>query len=270
MPVAIVRGSSGCIGRGIALQLADDRFDVVLNDIAPKQADNDAVVADMIDITAKGKNAIGVADDVSNKEQVQALVSGTVEKFGALNIMVANAGILETTPLLELSVEQWDWSIAINLRGVFLCMQTSALQFIKQGGGGKITAACSISGYRPSGKAPAYCSSKWGVRGLTQTAVLELGAHGITVNLYCPGSVQTGMSLVFAERLAKERGESNVEEVYKTSKYRTNALGQELFPENIAGLVSFLAGKDSPHMTGQSIICDGGRFTKLLKFQDLS
>jgi meso-butanediol dehydrogenase/(S,S)-butanediol dehydrogenase/diacetyl reductase len=138
MPVVIVTGSSGGIGRGIALRLADDGFDVVVNDIAPKQADIDAVVAE---ITAKGKNAIGIAADVSNKEQVQALVSGAVEEFGALNVMVANAGILETTPLLELSVEQWDRSMAINLRGVFLCIQTSALQFIKQGGGGKIIAA---------------------------------------------------------------------------------------------------------------------------------
>jgi meso-butanediol dehydrogenase / (S,S)-butanediol dehydrogenase / diacetyl reductase len=257
MPVAIVTGSSGGIGRGIALRLADDGFDVVVNDIAPKQANIDAVVAE---INAKGKNAVGIAADVNNKEQVQDLVSGAVEKFGALNVMVANAGILETTPLLELSVEQWDRSMAINLRGVFLYTQTSALQFINQGGGGRSITACSISGYRPSGKAPAYCSSKWGVRGLTQTAALELGAHGITVNSYCPGSVKTGMSLVFAERLAKERGESNVEEVYKTSNHRTNALGQELFPENIAGLVSFLAGKDSSHMTGRSIICDGGGF----------
>jgi len=191
-------------------------------------------------------------------------VSDTVAKFEALNVMVANAGILETTPLLELSVGQWDWdrSMAINLRGVFLCFQVSAKQMIAQGGGGKLIAVCSISGYRPSGKAPAYCSSKWGVRGLTQTAALELGAHGITVNSYCPGSVKTGMSIVFAERLAKERGETNVEEVYKTSNHRTNALGQELLPENIAGLVSFLAGKDSSHMTGQSIICDGGKFKK--------
>jgi len=257
MPVAIVTGSSGGIGRGIALRLADDGFDVVVNDIAPKQADIDAVVAE---ITAKGKSAIGIPADVSNKTQVEALVAGTVEKFGALNVMVANAGILETTPLLELSVEQWDRSMAINLRGVFLCTQIAALQMIKQGGGGKIIPACSISGYRPSGKAPAYCSSKWGVRGFTQTAALELGAHGITVNSYCPGSVKTGMSRVFAERLAKERGEADVEEVYKSSKHRTNALGQELFPENIAGLVSFLAGKDSSHMTGQSIICDGGIF----------
>jgi len=256
MPVAIVTGSSGGIGRGIALRLADDGFDVVVNDIAPKKTEIQAVVAE---ITAKGKSAIGISADVSNKEEVEALVAGTVAKFGGLNVMVANAGILETTPLLELSVEQWDRSMAVNLRGVFLCFTVSAKQMIKQGGGGKLIAACSISGYRPSGKAPAYCSSKWGVRGLTQTAALELGAHGITVNSYCPGSVKTGMSVVFAERLAKEKGDTNVEDVYKNSKHRTNALGQELFPENIAGLVSFLAGKDSSHMTGQSIICDGGK-----------
>jgi len=255
MPVAIVTGSSGGIGRGIALRLADDGFDVVVNDIAPKKTEIQAVVAE---ITAKGKSAIGISADVSNKEEVEALVAGTVAKFGGLNVMIANAGILETTPLLELSVEQWDRSMAVNLRGVFLCFTVSAKQMIKQGGGGKLIAACSISGYRPSGKAPAYCSSKWGVRGLTQTAALELGAHGITVNSYCPGSVKTGMSVVFAERLAKEKGDTNVEDVYKNSKHRTNALGQELFPENIAGLVSFLAGKDSSHMTGQSIICDGG------------
>lgn len=259
MPVAIVTGSSGGIGRGIALRLADDGFDVVVNDIAPKKADIDAVVAE---IKAKGKDAIGLSADVSDKDQVEALVADTVASFGALNVMVANAGILETTPLLELSVEQWDRSMAINLRGVFLCFTVSAKQMIKQGGGGKLIAACSISGYRPSGKAPAYCSSKWGVRGLTQTAALELGAYGITVNSYCPGSVKTGMSMVFAERLAKERGDANVEDVYKNSKHRTNALGQELFPENIAGLVSFLAGKDSSHMTGQSIICDGGKLKR--------
>jgi meso-butanediol dehydrogenase/(S,S)-butanediol dehydrogenase/diacetyl reductase len=99
---------------------------------------------------------------------------------------------------------------------------------------------------------------EWAVRGLTQTAALELGQYGITCNNYCPGSVKTDMSKVFAERLAKDQGASNVEEVYKTSSHRTNALGHELFPEDIAGLVSFLAGKDSRGMTGQSIICDGG------------
>ncbi|MCJ1301648.1 hypothetical protein MMC08_004449 [Hypocenomyce scalaris] len=188
------------------------------------------------------------------------MVKETVDKLGHLDVMVANAGVLETTSLLDISVDQWDRVMAVNTRGVFLCYQTAAHHMIKQGTGGKLIAACSISGYRPSGKAPAYCTSKWAVRGLTQTAALELGAHGITVNAYCPGSVKTDMSLVFASRLAKDSGASNVEDVYKTSSHRTNAIGQELFPEDIAGLVSFLAGKDSAHMTGQTIICDGGMY----------
>lgn len=257
MPVAIVTGSSRGIGRGIALRLADDGFDVVVNDIAPQKTDIDKVVSE---IEAKGQKAHGIVTDVSSKDQVEAMVAETVEKFGQLNVMVANAGILETTSILELSVEQWDRVMAINIRGVFLCYSVAARQMIKQGTGGKLIGACSVSGYRPSGKAPAYCTSKWAVRGLTQTSALELGEHGITVNAYCPGSVKTDMSLVFAKRLAKDNENKDVEEVYKTSKHRTNAIGQELFPEDIAGLVSFLAGKDSSRMTGQTIICDGGMY----------
>ncbi|GAB7356253.1 hypothetical protein MBLNU459_g7067t1 [Dothideomycetes sp. NU459] len=257
MPVAVVTGSSRGIGRGIALRLADDGFDVIVNDIVHQRADIDKVVAE---IKAKGQKAHGFVADVSQKEEVEAMVAEAVDKFGSLSVMVANAGILETTSLLELSEEQWDRVMGINVRGVFLCYSIAAKQMIKQGGGGKLIGACSVSGYRPSGKAPAYCTSKWAVRGLTQTAALELGEHGITVNAYCPGSVKTDMSLVFAKRLARDQAQNNAEEVYKASAHRKNAIDQELFPEDIAGLVSFLAGKDSNRMTGQTIICDGGMY----------
>jgi len=255
MPVAIVTGASRGIGRAIAIRLAEDGFSVVVNDV-DRQAE--AIKKTVDEIKEKGLQAHGITADVSNENQVQAMVNETVAKFGALNVMVANAGILETSTLLEMTVEKWDRTYAINTRGVFLCYTIAARQMIKQGTGGKLIAACSISGYRPSGKAPAYCSSKWAVRGLTQTAALELGQYGITVNSYCPGSVKTDMSLVFAERLAKEKGLSDIQEVYKNSSHRNNAIQHELFPEDIAGLVSFLAGKDSNRMTGQSIICDGG------------
>lgn len=263
MPVAIVTGASRGIGRGIALRLAEDGFDVVVNDIGPQKADIDKVVAE---IEATGKKAHGVVADVSNEEQVQAMVDETVEKFGQLNCMVANAGVLETTSILEMTVAIWDRVMAINIRGVFLCYSIAAKQFIKQKSGGKLIGACSVSGYRPSGKAPAYCTSKWAVRGLTQTSALELGQYGITVNAYCPGSVKTDMSIVYAKRLAKDAAEAesaagkpeDAEQFYKKSAHRKNAIDQELFPEDIAGLVSFFAGKDSNRMTGQTIICDGG------------
>lgn len=259
MPVAIVTGASRGIGRGIAKRLSEDGFDVIVNDIEPQASAIEEVVQH---IASQGRKAKGHAADVSNQAQVQGLVAAAVDSFGSLDVMVANAGILECTPLLELSVDQFDRTMAINLRGVFLCYQTAAHQFIKQGTGGKLIGACSISGYRPSGKAPAYCTSKWGVRGLTQTAALELGEHGITVNAYCPGSVKTDMSRVFAERLAKEQTSgANVDDVYKSSSHRKNALNKELYPEDIAGLVSFLASKDSNRMTGQTMICDGGKTT---------
>jgi meso-butanediol dehydrogenase/(S,S)-butanediol dehydrogenase/diacetyl reductase len=257
MPVAIVTGSSGGIGRGIALRLAEDGFSVIVNDIPAKQENIDKVVSE---IKAQGKQAAGFAGDVSDIKSVQAMIAAAVDQFGSLDVMVANAGILDCTSLLELTVDQWDRVMGINIRGVFLCYSEAAKQMIKQGKGGKLIAACSISGYRPSGKAPAYCTSKWAVRGLTQTAALELGQYGITVNAYCPGSVKTDMSLVYAERLAKENAGVPVEDVYKKSSHRTNALQQELYPEDIAGLVSFFASKDSNRMTGQTIICDGGKF----------
>jgi meso-butanediol dehydrogenase/(S,S)-butanediol dehydrogenase/diacetyl reductase len=271
MPVAIVTGASQGIGRGIALRLAQDGFDVVVNDIDRQKARIEEVVAE---IQAGGHRAHGVVGDVSQQDDVQGLVDAAVATFGELNVMVANAGFLETSSLLDMTVDRWDRTYAVNTRGVFLCYSIAAKQMIKQGSGGKLIAACSISGYRPSGKAPAYCSSKWAVRGLTQTAALEFGEYGITVNAYCPGSVKTGMSTVFAERLKKDRekeatttngaaaapGAPSVDEVYKTSSHRKNALNQELFPEDIAGLVSFLASKDSSRMTGQTIICDGGMY----------
>lgn len=258
MPAAIVTGASGGIGRGIALRLAKDGFAVIVNDIAPKSSAIDEVVSE---IKNAGGSAHAFAADVSDQSQVQAMVDEAVKEFGSLDVMVANAGILETSSLLEMTVERWDRTYGINTRGVMLCFQAAAKQFIKQNQhSGRLIGACSVSGYRPSGKAPAYCSSKWAVRGLTQTAALELGQYGITVNSYCPGSVKTDMSKVYAERLAKDQGASagKSEDVYKSSSHRKNALDRELYAEDIAGLVSFFASKDSKNMTGQTIICDGG------------
>ena len=261
MPVAIVTGSSRGIGRGIALRLASDGFDILVNDIDRQKSDIDAVVSE---IKEAGGKAIGYVADVSQQAQIEAMVQEAVEKFGELNVMVANAGVLETSTLLEMTVERWDRTLAINTRGVFLSYVTAAKHMIKQGKGGKLIGACSITGYRPSGKAPAYCTSKWAVRGLTQTAALEFGQYGISVNAYCPGSIKTNMSTVFAEKLVRDQEQltgktgMSAEETYLSSGHRKNALNKEILPEDMAGLISFLAGKDSSGMTGQTIIYDGG------------
>jgi meso-butanediol dehydrogenase/(S,S)-butanediol dehydrogenase/diacetyl reductase len=145
------------IGAAIAQRLAKDGFSVVVNDIDGQAEEVNAVVSGI-----KGNNGVahGITADVSSKDDVLRLVQATIDAFGELNVMVANAGILETSTLLEMTVERWDRTYAINTRGVFLCWQQAAQRMIDQGKGGKLIAACSISGYRPSGKAPAYCSSK--------------------------------------------------------------------------------------------------------------
>lgn len=257
MPVAIVTGSASGIGRAIAFRLSDDGFSVVIADVPAQKAASEEVVAR---ITATGGQAHLITVDVSNQDQVEEMVAETVQVFGELNVMVSNAGILDTTPVLEISLEKWERTMSVNVRGVFLCHTTAARQMVKQGKGGKLIAACSTSGFRPSGQCPAYCTSKWAVRGFTQTCAVELGKYGITANAYCPGSVPTNMSVQFARKLGKDTGNADAEENYKKSAYRVSALQVDLQTEDIAALVSFLAGTDSNRITGQSMICDGGEY----------
>ncbi len=104
-----------------------------------------------------------------------------------IQVVIANAGICEAKPLLEITTEDWDKMLAINLRGVFLCYKEAAKVMIAQGKGGKLIAACSVAGHRSHPLTSHYSASKWGVRGLTQAAAMELAQHNITVNAYCPG-----------------------------------------------------------------------------------
>jgi meso-butanediol dehydrogenase/(S,S)-butanediol dehydrogenase/diacetyl reductase len=110
--------------------------------------------------------------------------------------MIANAGIARVKPFIEITTEDWDQMFAINMRGVFLCYKEAAKVMIAQGKGGKIIGACSIVGHRPFPKLSHYSATKWGVRGLTQVAAMELAEHKITVNAYCPGMFHTVQSTI--------------------------------------------------------------------------
>ncbi|KIX92039.1 uncharacterized protein Z520_12255 [Fonsecaea multimorphosa CBS 102226] len=243
MVVATVTGSSRGIGRAIALQLADDGMDIALNDVQAQLPQLQAVKAE---IEKKGRKASTFVADVSNEEQVQKMVADIVTEFGELNVMVANAGIFIPKSIMEVSVAEWDRIMAINVRGVYLCYREAAKQMIKQGKGGKMVAACSTAGYRPSAShSAAYTTSKWAVRGLTQTAAVEFAKYDINM-----------WKLIDADIANREGLQPGV--AFERSVQARAALKRAQDPEDIANLVSFLVSTKARNITGQSVLCDGG------------
>ncbi|MFC9051705.1 acetoin reductase [Streptomyces anthocyanicus] len=250
---AVVTGAARGIGRGIAERLAEDGLDVVVADL-PGMAEELGAVAAGIEKT--GRRALAVHADVTSKEQTDALVAAAADRFGRIDVYVANAGIARVTPLLETDLDEFEQVMAVNLRGVFLSYQAAARQMIAQGGGGKIIGAASIVAHRPFALLGAYSASKWGVRGLTQAAAMEWARHGITVNAYCPGIVGTDMWDLIDERLAEEAGIEKGQAIKKHAE--SIALGRIEEPADVAAFVSYLASRDSDYMTGQSVMIDGG------------
>ncbi|KAH8110231.1 NAD-binding protein [Phellopilus nigrolimitatus] len=251
--VAIVTGSGQGIGRGIALRLAADGYDVSLNDI-PSNKQNLEDVADTI--TQRGRKVLTVFGDVSREEDVQELVNKTVEELGGLDVMVANAGIVHHSVLTEMEVDKWDRIFSVNVRGSMLCYKHAAIQMIKQGRGGRIIGAASTASKQGQANASVYAASKFAVRGLTQSAALELGKYGITVNAYAPGPIDTTFLGKFDEFYTKQSGAPR--RSWSESLGEDRPVGRLGTPDDVAALVSFLVTKEAAFVTGQSIILDGG------------
>ncbi len=247
--VAIVTGSGRGIGRAIAMRLAGRGASVVVADVNEKAAAG--VVKEIQDL---GGKAAAVVVDVSRPEQVKAMVEKTVELFGRLDIMVANAGISHPVLIPDVTEDFWDKMIDINLKGVFFCDQQAAIQMIRQGEGGRIINASSESGRHGFALMSVYCASKFGVVGITQSFANELASHKITVNAYCPGVVDTPLWTGLDSEFAKLPGGTSL------AKEVTNTpLGRVQTPEDVADLVEFLASPQGGFITGESIIQAGGR-----------
>ncbi|KAF7377447.1 NAD-binding protein [Mycena sanguinolenta] len=247
---AIVTGAAGGIGRAIALRLADDGFDVAVNDISRQ---SEALTQLVAEITAKGRTSSLHIADVSSEDEVCAMVEAVVNQYGSLDVMVANAGIATRSPISEMTAEQWDRIMNINARGVFLCYKYAGMQMIKQGNGGRIIGASSTVGKQGHPFNFAYTASKFAVRGLTQAAALEFGPHGITVNAYAPGAVDTEMlPFIFPPDTPRD---TLLGEMAKLSPLKLVGT-----PADIANLVSFIASKESQFITGQSISTNGGAY----------
>lgn len=178
---------------------------------------------------------------------------------------VANAGIAQVKPILEVTEEDFQRMMSVNVAGVHNCYLEGARQMIDQGTckadlPGKLVGAASIVAFKPTPLLGHYSASKWAVRGLTQVYAMELAEHNITVNAYAPGIVGTGMWEQIDAQLAAKKGDKNIKkgDMFKEYVERWTLLKRPSVPEDVAKLVSFLASSDSDFITGQTQVVDGG------------
>ncbi len=249
--VALVTGAGQGIGRGIALRLAKDGADVAIDDINGK-----TLVAVAKEIDALGRRATTFVADVSDRAQVYAAVDHAEKQLGGFDIMVNNAGIAQVQAISNVTPDEVDRIFKINVQGVLWGIQAAAKKFKALSHKGKIINASSIAGHDGFALLGIYSATKFAVRALTQAAARELACDGITVNAYSPGVVGTDMWVEIDKRMAEVTG-AEIGATYK--KYVQGiALGRAETPEDVAALVSYLAGPDSDYMTGQAPLIDGG------------
>jgi meso-butanediol dehydrogenase / (S,S)-butanediol dehydrogenase / diacetyl reductase len=250
---AVVTGAARGIGRAIALRLARDGLDITVNDLPAAQAELDGLVEDIEALARRGVAAVG---DVGVEADVDGLVRTHVEVHGGLDGMVANAGLAVTAPLLDTTAEQWETTMRVNVGGVFHCYRAAARQMIVQGRGGRLIGAASVAAHRGGRWQGAYSASKFAVWGLSQSVAQELAEHGITVNVYSPGVVQTPMWDSIDESITSRQG--TPAGTAMAAMLSSIPLGRLETPDDVAGVVSFLASPDAAYITGQSIVVDGG------------
>jgi NAD(P)-dependent dehydrogenase (short-subunit alcohol dehydrogenase family) len=265
--VALVTGAGrhGGLGKAICARLAAEGCRIALTDLAsPKplmetqhigtRAEMDEVADELSKI---GPEVRAFAMDVRDESQIEAVMASVVDHFGRLDILVNNAGIgYLFSPIVDTPVDFWRAVMDVNLMGPFLCTKHAAKHMIRQGTGGRIINIASQAAKSGHPHLAAYIASKHGLVGLTRTAALELGAHGITVNAVCPNHVTTGLGAVQNEYYAKLRGVSV--EQYLQDMTNGIPLGRVGLPTDTANACAFLSSDLSSYITGEAMNVSGG------------
>jgi len=237
--VVAVTGAGSGIGRATAAAFAAAGARVVASDVVPAKLEQTAGL-----LRAAGYECHAVVADVARRADVDRLVEACVGA-GGLDVMVANAGVSRDRPFLDVTEEDLDTTLAVNLKGVFFCGQAAARAMIDQGRGGSIVNVASIYGERAAEGCSAYCTSKGGVRMLTKAMALELGPHGIRVNAVAPGFIRTAMNPM-ADPEEERRFAADV------------PLGRVEGPEVIADVIAWLASDGARYVDGETVFVDGG------------
>ena len=245
--VALVTGSGQGIGRATALRFAQEGAHVVIAEINQETAEKTVQ-----EIKALGREAMAIIADVTQVADSERMVKETMEKFGQLDVVFANAGVSGGDLVAAMDPEAWDRIIKVNLRGVFLTCKFSIPALIESGGGAIVNMASSMAGWDTTTQGAAYMASKEGVTGLTKSLALQLGGYGIRVNAICPGVIKTRLG--FRPGMSEAEYETRTERFAKRIPLRR--VGQ---PEDVAATVAFLASDDARHITGSALLIDGGQ-----------
>ncbi|HCU0426086.1 TPA: 3-oxoacyl-[acyl-carrier-protein] reductase [Staphylococcus aureus] len=239
---ALVTGASRGIGRSIALQLAEEGYNVAVNYAGSKEK-AEAVVEE---IKAKGVDSFAIQANVADADEVKAMIKEVVSQFGSLDVLVNNAGITRDNLLMRMKEQEWDDVIDTNLKGVFNCIQKATPQMLRQRSGAIINLS-SVGGAVGNPGQANYVATKAGVIGLTKSAARELASRGITVNAVAPGFIVSDMTDALSDELKEQM----------LTQIPLARFGQDT---DIANTVAFLASDKAKYITGQTIHVNGGMY----------